>query len=82
MKAQEAKQQLIIQRTFASGSNAKVEAIDMAIKALDTIEKIKDIIKEEEHYPVSNDMTEPHPNKADYDAVHAEKFNRIWKVIN
>lgn len=82
MKAQEAKQQLIIQRTFTKGSNAKVEAIDMAIKALDTIEKIKDIIREEEHYPVSNDSTEPHPNKADYDAVSADKFNRIWKVVS
>ncbi len=50
-------------------------------KSTDTIEKIKDIIKEEEHYPVSNSLSDPHPNEHDYNKVHADKFNRIWKVI-
>ena len=57
-------------------------AISMAIKSLEAIEKIKEIIIEEEHYEVSNSLENPHPNKADYDAVHADKFNRIWKVIS
>lgn len=35
MTEQEAIQQLIIQRSFSNGNNAKVEAIDMAIKALE-----------------------------------------------
>lgn len=50
--------------------------------ALAMIEKIKDIIREEEHFEVSNSIEIPRPNKADYDAVHAEKFNRIWKIIS
>ena len=54
---------------------------EMAIKALDTMKKIKEIIKEEESYPVSNSLTDPHPNEQDYNKVHAEKFDRIWKVI-
>lgn len=44
MKNEEAIQQLGIQRTFANGSNAKVEAIDMAIKALEMQEKITKIV--------------------------------------
>lgn len=35
MKEQEAIKQLKIQRTFANGSNAKVEAIDLAISSLE-----------------------------------------------
>ena len=53
-----------------------------AIVATETIEKIKDIICEKEHYEVSNSIDNPYPNKADYDTVHADKFNRIWKVIS
>lgn len=47
-----------------------------------TLEKIKKIIREEENYPVSNSLTNPHPNEQDYNKVHAEKFNRIWNVIS
>ncbi len=56
-------------------------ALDMAIRALETIEKIKEIITEEEHYEVSNSLEKPHPDKADYDEVQAAKFKRIWKVV-
>lgn len=42
MTESEAIEQLKIQRTFTRGSNAKVEAIDMAIKALEKQEKIKE----------------------------------------
>ena len=59
-------------------TNAK----DEAIKALEEISKIKDIIREEERYEVSNSFDNPHPHKEDYDAVHADKFNRIWKVVS
>lgn len=57
-------------------------AISMAIKSLEAIDKIKDIIREEEHYEVSNSLENPHPNNADYNSIHADKFNRIWKVIS
>lgn len=57
-------------------------AFDIGIRALETVEKIKEIITEVEHYEVSNSLENPHPNKADYDKVQAEKFNRIWKVIS
>lgn len=40
MEIQEAIQQLTIQRTFTKGSNAKVEAIDMAIQALKMQQKM------------------------------------------
>ena len=56
--------------------------IENAMKAIKTLEKIKNIIREEEHYEVSNSIDNPHPNQADYDAVHADKFNRIWKVVS
>lgn len=65
-----------------SNINDKETACVMAIKALYTLEKIKDIIREEEHYEVSDSIDNPRPNQADYDAVHAEKFNRIWRVIS
>ena len=48
MKNEDAIQNLIIQRTFTNGSNSKVEAIDMAIESIKTIEKIKEIIGEKE----------------------------------
>ena len=57
-------------------------ALDMAIQALETIEKIKEIITEEEHYEVSTSFENPHPNKVDYDKVQADKFKRIWKIIS
>ena len=59
-----------------------VESLEMAMSALEAISKIKDIIREEERYEVSNSFDNPHPSKADYDAVHADKFNRIWKVVS
>lgn len=58
------------------------KAIDVADIALDTIEKIKEIITEEEHYEVSNSIENPHPNEADYNAVQANKFKRIWKLLS
>ncbi len=57
-------------------------AFDIGIRALETVEKIKDIIREKEHYEVSDSFEKPHPNKADYDKVQADKFKRIWKVIS
>ena len=65
-----------------SNINDKEAACVVAIKALDALEKIKNIIQEEEHYEASNSINNPHPNQADYNAVHAEKFNRIWKIIS
>lgn len=65
-----------------SNENDKESACIMAINALDTLEKIKEIIREKEHYEVSNSFDSPRPNQADYNAVHADKFNRIWKVIS
>lgn len=82
MKNEDVIQNLIIQRTFTNGSNSKVEAIDVAIKSIKTIDKIKEIIGEEEIYPVSNSLDNPRPNEQDYNKVHADKFNRIWKVIS
>lgn len=41
MTEQMAIQQLKIQRTFTNGSNAKVDAIDMAIKALKQIQEYR-----------------------------------------
>ena len=78
---------ICVLETIGSGAtwsniNDKETACIMAIKALDTLEKIKDIIREEEHYEVSNSIDNSRPNQADYDAVHADKFNRIWKVIS
>lgn len=58
--------------------NANGIALEKGIKALETIEKIKEIIREEESYHVSTD----HPNQADYDRVSADKFKRIWKVVS
>ena len=52
-------------------------AIDVANIALETIEKIKTIIRKEEHYSVSTN----HPNQTDYDIVAADKFKRIWKAV-
>jgi len=52
-----------------------------AIKALETVKKIKEIIREVEHYEVSNSFENPHPNKADYDAVAADKYQRIWELV-
>lgn len=73
----------IIEKEKLWESNERVKtAFDIGIKALETIEKIKDIIREEEHYEVSNSLDNPHPNKADYNVVHTDKFNRIWKVIS
>lgn len=60
----------------------EIQSCEVAIKALDTLEKIKEIIREEEIYPVSNSLIEPHPNEQDYNKVHADKFKRIWKVIS
>ena len=78
---------ICVLETIGSGAtlsniNDKETACVMAIKALDTLEKIKDIIREEEHYEVSDSIDNPRPNQADYDAVHAEKFNKIWRVIS
>ena len=53
-------------------------ASDVATIALNALDKIKDIIREEEHYEVSTN----HPNKVDYDAVAANKFKRIWEVVS
>ena len=81
------KDAVCVLETIGSGStlsniNDKEAACVVAIKALDALEKIKNIIQEEEHYEVSNSINNPHPNQADYDIIHAEKFNRIWKVIS
>ncbi len=65
-----------------SYSSDLVRAFEIAIESIGTIEKIEEIIREEEHYEVSNSFENPHPSKADYDAVHADKFNRIWKTIS
>ena len=78
---------ICVLETIGSGAalsniNDKESACIMAIKALDTLEKIKDIVQEEECYEASNSIDNPRPNQADYDAVHADKFNRIWKVIS
>ena len=78
---------ICVLETIGSGATVsnisdKETACVMAIKALDTLEKIKDIIREEEHYEVSDSIDNPCPNQADYDEVHAEKFNRIWKIIS
>lgn len=58
------------------------KAIDIANIALDTVEKIKEIITEVEHHEVSNSFENPHPNKEDYNATKADKFNRIWKIVS
>lgn len=64
-------------------SNKRISsAFDMGIKAIEALEKIKNIIREEEHYPVSNSLTDQQPNEQDYNKVHADKFKRIWKVIS
>lgn len=65
-----------------SNISDKEAACVVAIKALDALEKIKDIIQEEEHYEVSNSINNPRPNQADYDAVRTDKFNRIRGVIS
>ena len=54
------------------------KAIDIANIALETLEQIKNIIKEEEHYQVTTDR----PNQNDYNSVSADKFRRIWKVVS
>lgn len=46
------------------------------------MEQIKDIIRETEHYEVSNSLENPHPNQEDYNSVSANKFDRIWKVVS
>lgn len=76
------KDAVCVLETIGSGStlsniNNKEAACIVAIKALDALEKIKDIIREEKHYEVSDGIDNPHPNQADYDIIHAEKFNRI-----
>lgn len=81
------KDAVCVLETIGSGStlsniNDKEAACVVAIKALNTLEKIKNIIQEEEHYEVSNSFDNLRPNQADYNAVQAEKFNRIWKVIS
>lgn len=53
------------------------KAIDIANIALETLEQIKNIIKEE-YYQVTTDR----PNKNDYNNVSADKFRRIWKVVS
>lgn len=58
------------------------KAIDIANISIDTVDKIKAIICEEEHYETSNSSENPHPNQADYDSVSADKFKRIWKIIS
>lgn len=87
MKNDEAKKILEHVWDFAISTDEESEvvlekAIDIANIALDTIDKIKDIIREEEHYSVSNDFNNSHPNKSDYDAVSADKFKRIWKIVS
>lgn len=73
----------IIEKEKLWESNDRTKtAFDIGIRALETVERIKAIITEEEHYEVSSSLENPHPNKADYDEVHADKFNRIWKVIS
>lgn len=54
------------------------KAIDIANVAIETVEQIKAVIEEEEHYQVSVNG----PNKADYDNVSADKFRRIWKIVS
>lgn len=63
-------------------SNQECDALRCGVQAINIVEKIKEIIREEEHYPVSNSLTDPHPNEQDYNKVHADKFKRIWKVIS
>ena len=63
-------------------NNQECEALRCGVQSLSIIEKIKAIITEQEHYEVSNSFENPRPNKADYDAVSADKFKRIWKVIS
>lgn len=69
-------------KPYIEPNETNLEMFDKSIEAVELIEKIKDIITEEEHYSVSNGFENPHPNKADYDAVAADKFNRIWKTIS
>ena len=59
-------------------NNRECEALRCGVQALSIVEKIKEIIREVEHYEVSTNR----PNQADYDAVSADKFQRIWKVIS
>ena len=78
------KDAVCVLETIGSGStlsniNDKEAACVVAIKALDTLEKIKNIIQEEEHY---DSIDNSRPNQADYDAVRADKFKRIWGVIS
>lgn len=69
-------------RYIASMNVERCRLLKKVNSTLDTLDKIKEIIREEEHYPVSNSMSDPHPNEQDYNKVHADKFNRIWKVIS
>lgn len=61
-----------------NSANALKAALNIATIALNALDKIKDIIREEEHYEVSTNR----PNKADYDVIAADKFRRIWKVVS
>ena len=81
------KDAVCVLETIGSGStlsniNDKEAACVVAIKALDALEKIKNIIQEEEHYEVSDSIDNSRPNQADYDAVRADKFKRIWGFIS
>lgn len=69
-------------RYIASMHVERCRLLKKANSAMDTLDKIKEIIREEEHYPVSNSLSDPHPNEQDYNKAHADKFNRIWKVIS
>ena len=69
-------------RYIASMNAERCRLLKKANSALCTLDRIKEIIKEEEYYPVSNSLSNPHPNEQDYNKVHADKFNRIWKVIS
>lgn len=78
---------LCVLETIGSGltlanENEREIACRVGIQAIDTIEQIKKIITEEEHYEVSNSLDNPRPNQADYDSVSADKFKRIWKVVS
>lgn len=80
------KDAVCVLETIGSGStlsniNDKEAACVVAIKALDALEKIKNIIQEE-HYEVSDSIDNSRPNQADYDAVRADKFKRICGVIS
>jgi len=61
-----------------SNENDKESACLVAIKAIDTVERIKEIIREPYTLQVSTDR----PNQADWDRVSADKYKRIWEIVS